>query len=454
MRKSESLIDIIDDYIGRLKPEGLMRDGMSLSPDELARLDACVMFLGIDRNILQLEEDNKYRIDPIDAQLLRKLLRDSRAALIHMLDEGVTQPVLRDFIFDDNDIACDSPKLQEFLRNARLIGLSQTSNKTYDGIYSTIHTRGEVLSAVKQVCPHIAADVETKMYAQGMNANETGRLPMTGKQIEEFRSAYRLVVRKMLTASPQEAAHTMRDLYNTGKKKLRMSRAEHILTRNEKGREVVVLSTRPREESVNHFMLPLEVLKPVKNLLERTELAASGKASGDNEKLRQNPREVWIGCMDRAHTLAEGKLLKAVLKEYPELADEVKEIQCVTIYPLKHSKKFHAVRQILDDADEMPSMDKEIRDQIIPHKAEFWLAIPAGMRDRMWEAVAFEQQSLHESMRDLEGKFNQQDPHAEQALQALMDNYSARGILPQKYVAQAIREKSISLNDVSQRSAR
>lgn len=348
-------------------------------------------------------------------------------------------------------------KFRQLLRATHLLAMTHDPESPQNALYTTLCERSTVVDAIESLRPDIGKNVRNRMLADHIDPDDYGKMPITPHEIEEFTKSYKEVTAVMAsTNSPAAAEQKMEEIsrYYLIRRsppkideppKPPKAKRHPLVERGEDGH--VRISRQPPESSVNRFLLPLEVLEPIRDTLKRIENAQSPQNSGEHEKMRRNPAEAWIGYSDRSLMVARGRQLEKLLEIHPHLKGQT--IQCVTIYPQRDSRKTHVERQPIAEAHNEPVMSKKIRAIIVQHQPEYWMAVP----EAVLSTLALESAEMRTLTTDVKALFEKAQgtadakerdgimKQAEQELQFMLDYYKQLGVLSDHFSAKALRSE-------------
>lgn len=346
------------------------------------------------------------------------------------------------------------PKLAQLMQDTHMLALAREPGSKDNHLYTTLVYRSTALEAIGLLRPDIAAEVQQEIQDRGIDPNDIGELPMTTAQIDSFFKSYKDVI-SMLDKGKEPGALAAQKMATISKHSIIRRRPPQTMQPNkspEAPRSLLVergddghtkISRQPSEESINNFLLPLEVLEPVRDTLKRLEHAQM-KSDGLHEKMRRNPVEAWIGYTDRSMMVAQGRQLEHLLEMHPHLKEK---IHCVTVYPARDGRKPHMETQALMYAHEEPPLSDSTQERIVRHRPEFWLAVP----ENLLGALQGEATRMRAQTQDAKDMFvqalSEPDPikskemrnEADGYLQLILNEYKARNILSDNFTTRALR---------------
>lgn len=467
-----SLIPWIDQFHAALsEPEGLASfHGTFLDHEKQLMFRACAELVGISSHVLVEHANGMTSVDPQTATQVRNQLIAAKRALLALPEGGSAKPYLiEEFAIDPSAVLADpvqTPEIEQLLRGTYMMAVSKDNRNAYKTLTTTLSTREEAMSAIALLRPDIAQALRDRMAELKLDANAPGILPATPKQIRDLQVSYRALAKHFEAghsqADAQQALEKIRADFPVKQPKPRAEKPAPVISRiTPDGRKLMVLSQRPRADSVNEFLLPLEQLEPLRDTLKRVSHAQDARNDGSQERIRRNSGECWLDYSDRLHLVARARNLTELLErnleeleeKYPGTLEALDRVECVTVYPMRDSKKDCVVRQKLSQAHETPELADELRDAVIQHQASLHLSLPM----ELLAPLAYEENALRDRTSTIKTQFeeaialhgearSEATANAQQALAKVLADYDA--VLPQKFTA-AVRQQAPANNAYS-----
>lgn len=324
-----SLPTLINQFFDALStPQGLVgSQGIFLSAEQYQSFQVCAVLVGLSPDVMREHENGLVSVDPLTAQFVRKQLIAAGSAL-KKLPHGKFQGMpylIEEFAVDADtvlDTPAQTPELNRLLRGTYMMAVTKDDRGAYRTLTTTLSTRGEAIDAIETLRPDIASALRKQMAEIHEDANSAGQLPATRKQIRDLQHSYRAVVKAFEQgediAKAQETLEAIRA--ESQPKPIVVERASEgkIISRElPGGKRAVVLSTRPREESTEHFMVELDVMQP---LLDLCKHAASIKGHTDGREAKYCPSkgesgEYWLRAPSLEIAEYQRNMLRTLLQD-------------------------------------------------------------------------------------------------------------------------------------------
>ncbi len=346
-------------------------------------------------------------------------------------------------------------KLARLMQDTHMFALAAEPGSKQNHLYTTLAYRRTALEAMELLRPDIVADVKAVVQERGIDLDTIGEIPMTPKQIDEFCKSFQDVI-VMLDKGEKPgslAAQKMAAISKHSIIRRRPPQTTHthgvltaprspLVERGDDGH--TKLSHQPSEESINNFLLPLEVLEPIRDTLKRLD-NAQAKSDGLHEKMRRSPEvAAWVGYTDRGLMVARGLQLQQLLKMHPHLSES---ISCMTVYASPGDRKPIIKQQPLGYAHREPMLTKSELQSVVQHTAEYWLAVPQSllatlhneaedMRTQTQDAKEMFVRALNEPDATKSATMREE---ADGYLQLVLNEYKERGVLGENFTTKALR---------------
>ncbi|PZP86614.1 MAG: hypothetical protein DI582_02430 [Azospirillum brasilense] len=336
--------------------------------------------VGMLHEFLEFNAQGLVVLRPFEAEYIDRHLSDVQDVyreLAH-LPEAPKRPLLSEFPYGSmlaaapamQELPRTHPKLNKLLRDTHMLVIGKSSTGRYSTLLSPMQSRERVVDAMALIRPDIASTVRARMTQEDIQPDAIGGLPMSVQQIHDFHASFNELNTVFRTEGADEAARHMEKMHRKYLVKTPAPRVQSPVRDHRRltptgpvikqdGR--MVLSERPRDESVNHFMLPLASLDPALDLAQRLDHARTHPPDGKQDKYypsKGEAGEYWMLFADAPS------------------ADNAKRL----------------LQQLLNDGE-------AIRHEqvVVSHKPQHWIAVPTPLCARIIDEAALMSECLKDT---------------------------------------------------------
>lgn len=429
-----SLPELIDQFFDALStPQGLAStQGTFLSSEQQQAFRVCAELVGVSSQVLEEHESGRTSVDPLTAQFVRNQLISAKRALAKLPVQaaGERPYLIEEFAIDPAAVLQDAekvPELAQLLRGTYMMAVGKDNREAYKSLTTTLSTRGEALDAIEIIRPDIADALRLRTEKEGLDLSSAGELPATPKQMRDLQASYRALAKTLGHGDDARAQSTLEEIRTESQPKPLIIRGDSqgkIVSRAlPGGKEAVVLSTRPRERSTEHFMVELETVQPVLDLCKRVD-ESKHHADGLNAKYfptKGRSGEYWLHAQTKEQAEQECRMLRTLLQE--------KDPHGTTA-----SHRTDAHNEVIEEI-------RVATDHTNRKHPSFWLVIPRDHFEKAQQEATF----IHDLRDEVRQAFDRDDKAGAQNLKDDLVAYAAPRIYAGQHAA-AVTESRESAN--------
>ncbi len=369
-----SLADLIEEFTAALSvPHGLASaEGIFISNDDKLGYRSCAALIGINSELFIDHKNGATSIDPLQAQYIRRQLIEAKHALQTLPDvELGHKPYLIDE-FAAGTLAAlgeadNYPQLKQFLNGTHMMAVTKATSNRYETLTTTLSTRSEAVAAIDLIRPDIGLALRKGAEKAAINMEMPGSLPATPKQIRDLQHSYQIVTDTFAQKDATAAQAALEKIRTETRPKpiIVTAQAEGKLISRELpgGKRAVVLSTRPREESTEHFMVELDNMQTMLDLckgLSEKRKHANGEVAKYYPTHGENG-EFWLRSSDKESAEYQRKILRTLLQDGEMIRVEADRSQSRKHPTYWVNIPHDLVDKILDESTLLHALRDEVR---------------------------------------------------------------------------------------------